>query len=82
MLTSKMLAAAAVLCLGTAGAEAATAHNSQAGAFGSTKNACAPTPYFPEGGCITSYVTGRDDGNVLPRYERYRERPPLRPLDR
>jgi hypothetical protein len=85
----KTMAAAAALvlplALAQAPAVAATAHNSQAGSWGPNKNACAPTPYFPAGGCSTSFFTGQDDGEVAarePRFERYRERPPLRPFDR
>lgn len=77
---------AAVSGIGAAPALAATAHNSQAGAFGPNKHICAPTPYFQQGGCLTSFFTGQDDGWVEPRTERYqepdRERRPLRPLDR
>ncbi len=61
---------------------AATASNSQAGAWGHNKNSCKPTPYFPRGGCLTSFFTGADDGWVPPRSEMYRERPKLRALDR
>ena len=85
----KTVAAAAALILPLLAvggpAVAATAHNSQAGSWGPNKNACAPTPYFPDGGCATSFLTGQDDGEVTAQerhFERYRERPPLRPFDR
>ena len=85
----KTVAAAAALILPLLAAEApavaATAHNSQAGSWGPNKNACGPTPYFPDGGCATSFLTGQDDGEVAARerhFERYRERPLLRPFDR
>lgn len=65
---------------------AATAHNSQAGAWGSTSNTCGSTPYFRDGGCLTSFVTGKDDGQVFASpgdgSEPYRPRPRLRALDR
>jgi hypothetical protein len=83
---SKMKAVAFGVALaalaGSGPALAATAHNSQAGAFGPNKHTCAPTPYFQDGGCLTSFFTGQDDGWVAPRTERYQERRPLRPLDR
>ena len=58
---------------------AATAHNSQAGAYGSTTNNCAPTPYFPNGGCVSSAIDGDDD--ALPPPARYRLRRPVQPSD-
>lgn len=86
MSTLRILAVAAawtaVTGAGLAPALAATAHNSQAGAYGPNKHTCAPTPYFQDGGCLTSYFIGQDDGWVEPRTERYQERRPLRPLDR
>ncbi len=60
---------------------AATAHNSQAGAFGSTSNGCAPTPYFPEGGCVSSAIEGAIDDDALPPPARYRLRKPAQPSD-
>ncbi len=60
---------------------AATASNSQAGAWGHNKNSCKPTPYFQEGGCLTSFFTGRDDGWVPARPDVERERPRLRSFD-
>lgn len=82
---SLLVVAAGLLC-GAAPALAATAHNSQAGSWGPNKHNCEPTPYFQQGGCVESFLTGRDDGWVGPRTERYqdpyRERPPLRPFDR
>ncbi len=90
MRLSKMLTvtalAAVPLMSSAAPSPAATAHNSQAGAWGSTTNACGPTPYFRDGGCLTSFFTGKDDGEVFARpggaADPYRERPPLRALDR
>ncbi len=41
---------------GVGPAAAATAHNSQAGSFGPTTRICAPTPYFPAGGCASAAV--------------------------
>lgn len=60
---------------------AATAHNSQAGAYGSTSNGCAPTPYFPEGGCVSSAIEGAVDDDTLPPPARYRLRKPAQPSD-
>ena len=62
---------------------AATAHNSQAGAYGSTTNNCAPTPYFPNGGCVSSAIEGAIDGDddALPPPARYRLRRPVQPSD-
>ena len=61
---------------------AATAHNSQAGAYGSTTNNCAPTPYFQNGGCISSAIEGAiDDDDALPPPARYRIRRPVQPSD-
>lgn len=62
---------------------AATAHNSQAGANGSTTNNCAPTPYFQNGGCISSAIEGGidDDDDALPPPARYRSRRPAPPSD-
>ena len=62
---------------------AATAHNSQAGAYGSTTNDCAATPYFQNGGCISSAIEGSidDDDDALPPPARYRVRRPVRPSD-
>ena len=55
-----LLAAALTFVAGTAGA--ATARNSQAGSYGSSTNACAFTPYFQAGGCLSTYLAsdGRD----------------------
>lgn len=89
MRLSKMLtvvALAAVPLISSAPSFAATAHNSQAGAWGSTSNPCGATPYFRDGGCLTSFVTGKDDGQVFARpgdgSDPYRPRARLRPLDR
>ena len=90
MRLSKMLTVLAVaavpLISSSAPSSAATAHNSQAGSFGSTSNICSPTPYFRDGGCLTSFVTGKDDGQVFARpgdgSDIYRSRPRLRALDR
>ena len=62
IVTAVAAAAAFASLVGTAAA--ATAHNSQAGAYGSTKNSCAPTPYFPAGGCLSSYLSD-DDGDLF-----------------
>ena len=73
------IAAASLAPAGSATAIAATAHNSQAGAYGSTKNACAPTPGFPdEGDCLSSAVGEAVDGAPPPGYrrERYRRTKP------
>lgn len=72
-------AAMALAALASPG-QAATAHNSQAGAYGPTKNVCAATPYFPAGeGCVSSYLSGNED--LLPGdddvHGRYRPRKPL-----
>lgn len=48
-----LLAAASMAGLVTT-ADAATAHNSQAGSWGPTTHNCAPTPYFPTGGCASA----------------------------
>ena len=48
-----LLAAASLAGLVTT-ADAATAHNSQAGSWGPTTHNCAPTPYFPTGGCASA----------------------------
>ena len=86
MRTAKGLIGAATTVMVLAGlpglALAATAHNSQAGAYGSTKNNCAATPYFPAGpGCLSTYIERyQDDGAVPPPRDvraRYRPRPPL-----
>ena len=65
----------------TAPSVAATAHNSQAGAYGSTTNNCATTPYFQNGGCISSAIEGAidDDDDALPPPARYRIRRPVQP---
>ena len=61
---------------------AATAHNSQAGAYGSTTNNCAPTPYFPNGDCVSSAIEGSiGDDDALPPPARYRLRRPVQPGD-
>ena len=62
---------------------AATARNSQAGAYGSSTNNCAPTPYFRSGGCISSAIEGSidDDDDALPPPARYRMRRPVQPSD-
>ena len=51
---------------GASVAAAATAHNSQAGSWGPTSRHCAPTPYFRQGGCLTSYFIGRQPGTFDP----------------
>ena len=51
--TLSAVALAAILA-GTA--QAATAHNSQAGSWGPTTHNCGPTPYFPAGGCVSSAI--------------------------
>ena len=61
---------------------AVTAHNSQAGSYGSTKNSCAATPYFPaDSGCLGSYVQRYQEDGVFPPPDevraRYRPRRPL-----
>ncbi len=59
-----MAVVAAAALAGIAGtAEAATAYNSQAGAWGHSKNVCQATPYFPAGGCLSSFFA--DDGRDL-----------------
>ena len=50
-----LLGAAALASL-TSSANAATAHNSQAGAYGPNTHTCAPTPYFQTGGCFSAAV--------------------------
>ncbi len=62
---------------------AATARNSQAGAYGSSTNNCAPTPYFRSGGCISSAIEGSidDEDDALPPPARYRMRRPVPPSD-
>ena len=60
---------------------AATAHNSQAGAYGSTTNGCAPTPYFASGDCLSSAIEGSIDDDALPPPARYRLRRPVPPSD-
>ena len=86
MRTLKILALVAALtpalALSATPSRGATASNSQAGAWGHNKNSCKPTPYFQQGGCLTSFFTGADDGWVPPRSEMYRERPKLRSLDK
>ena len=53
------LLAASLACLaGTA--EAATAHNSQAGSFGPNTHICGATPYFQSGGCLSSYLADHE----------------------
>lgn len=87
MCNSKISAVIAVTLLSMASlpvpAIAATAHNSQAGAYGSTTNNCAPTPYFQNGGCISSAIEGGidDDDDALPPPARYRLRRPVQPSD-
>jgi hypothetical protein len=76
-----LVAAAAIPLAAATPSSAATASNSQAGAWGHNKNSCKPTPYFPAGGCLSSFFTGTDDGWVPARSEYYRERPKLRPLN-
>lgn len=89
---SRGLAAAALAAAASAGlaapAGAATAHNSQAGSWGPTKHTCAPTPYFPAGGCASAAI--QDDRRypfTVGPYEdqpgRRLERPglPLDPFD-
>jgi hypothetical protein len=53
IVTNVLAAAALVSFAGVA--EAATAINSQAGAWGPSKNPCRATPYFPAGGCLSSF---------------------------
>ena len=61
----RSLAAAALASL-VGSAEAATAYNSQAGAWGHDSNVCRATPYFPAGGCLASILTG-DPGDLFDR---------------
>ena len=72
----RLLAAAALTSLvGSAGA--ATAYNSQAGAWGHSSNVCRATPYFPAGGCLASALTG-DPGDLFGQPPApYRARRPL-----
>ena len=70
-----LLAAATLASLVTAG-EAATAHNSQAGSFGPTKHNCAPTPYFPAGGCASAAI--QDDRRYPFNVGPYEDRPDRR----
>ncbi len=53
---------AAALASFAGGADAATAHNSQAGASGPNTHVCGATPYFQAGGCLSTYFEndGRD----------------------
>lgn len=44
----------AALAASTTAGGAATAHNSQAGAYGPNSHQCAPTPYFEAGGCASA----------------------------
>ena len=85
MCNSKISAVIAVALLSSlpSAVIAATAHNSQAGAYGSTTNNCAPTPYFQNGGCISSAIeSGIDDEDeALPPPARYRLRRPVQPSD-
>ena len=70
------VAAAALAPAGAATAIAATAHNSQAGAYGSTKNACAPTPGFPDDDdCLSSAIGESLDEAAPPGNRRGRYRP-------
>lgn len=52
--------AAAVLVTFAGVAESATAINSQAGAWGPSKNPCRATPYFPAGGCLSSFFADEE----------------------
>lgn len=66
-------------------APAATAHNSQAGSWGSTSHACAPTPYFPTGGCASASIVDDERfpltvGAEAPRRPSRRFTSPLGPL--
>lgn len=55
--TAVQTLSAVALAAGLAGtAQAATAHNSQAGSWGPTTHNCAPTPYFRDGGCLSSAI--------------------------
>ena len=77
------VAVAALPLLGSASAAlAATAHNSQAGAWGPNSHTCAPTPYFPAGGCADTALRDIFDDETLPPPGRYDERRPLRRPDR
>ncbi len=74
------IAAAALAPAGSVAAIAATAHNSQAGAYGSTKNACGPTPGFPdEGDCLSSAIGDSVDG-APPRGDRRGRYRPTKPV--
>lgn len=69
---SKLPIVIAALCLSCVAlpVAAATASNSQAGSEGGSKNTCAATPYFAEGGCLSSDPGGildDEDDNRLPR---------------
>ena len=79
----KVAVAIMTSCLGlpilTVPGSAATAHNSQAGAYGSTTNNCAPTPYFSGGDCVSSAIEGSIDNDVLPPPARYRLRRSVQP---
>ena len=76
----KVLTLAALVALPLAGVPAgsmaATAHNSQAGAYGGTKNSCAPTPGFPDDDeCLSGAIKEYIDGPPGPVYRRDRYRP-------
>ena len=77
MLFAPGVAAALALATLSMPALAATAHNSQAGALGPSKNSCGATAYFAaDSGCLSSYIEGKqDDGLPLPNEQRARYRP-------
>ncbi len=60
---------------------AATAHNSQAGSWGPNSHQCAPTPYFREGGCLSSYFVDQPRRTFDPRGGPYRQRRFAPPTD-
>lgn len=74
----------AALATGLAGAtQAATARNSQAGAFGSSSNTCAPTPYFAAGGCLSAAIADEQrssDEAPMPRHTGRRLTAPTGPV--
>lgn len=75
-----LIVASALPPAGSATAVAATAHNSQAGAYGSTTNACAPTPGFPEEGDCLSSAIGADVGGAPPPGHRRERARPTKPV--
>jgi len=60
---------------------AATAHNSQAGSWGPNSHQCAPTPYFREGGCLSSYFVDQPRRTFDPRGAPYKQRRFAPPTD-